>query len=153
MSASLQTAYDKIYKYCYFKVKNKELAEDLTQEAFLKYFSQKGYISHGKPLAYLYTIARNQCIDYFRQKKTEPLGEDFPADCEENTVLTNLAVSRAVESLSSEFREIILLRFASQLTMGEISQALGISRFAGYRKINAALKALKQMLREEDFYE
>lgn len=36
MSVSLQDQYDKIYKYCYFKVKDKYIAEDITQETFLK---------------------------------------------------------------------------------------------------------------------
>ena len=57
MSNNLPILYDKIYKYCYFKVNNKDVAEDLTQDTFLKYFSQNAYIDKGKPLAYLYTIA------------------------------------------------------------------------------------------------
>jgi len=56
MSVSLQEQYDKVYRYCYFKVKNKEIAEDLTQETFLKYFSQKSYISRGKPKSYIRDI-------------------------------------------------------------------------------------------------
>lgn len=153
MSVNLQDQYDKIYKYCYFKVKNKDIAEDLVQEIFLKYFSQNSYISHGKPLAYLYTIAKNQCIDYFRQKQTEPINDNLTSNNEENTVLTNLAVRQAVESLSADLAEIISLRFGSELAINEIAAVLNISRFAVYRKIRTALKELKQMLREEDFYE
>jgi len=67
MSLSIHDQYDKIYKYCYFKVKDKQTAEDLTQETFLRYFSQKSYINKGKPLAYLYTIAKNLCIDFYRK--------------------------------------------------------------------------------------
>lgn len=37
MSLELEDQYEKIYKYCYFKVKNRHLAEDLTQETFLKF--------------------------------------------------------------------------------------------------------------------
>lgn len=153
MSVDLQDQYDRIYKYCYFKVKNKDVAEDLTQETFLKYFRQNSYISHGKPLAYLYTIAKNQCIDYFRQKQTEPIDENMKSDGRENTVLTNLVIRQAVQNLPLELAEITLLRFGSELSINEIAAVLDISRFAVYRKINAALKELKQMLREEDFYE
>ncbi|MCL2406106.1 MAG: RNA polymerase subunit sigma-24, partial [Defluviitaleaceae bacterium] len=39
MSLSLQEQYDKVYRFCYFKVKNSHLAEDLTQETFLRFFS------------------------------------------------------------------------------------------------------------------
>lgn len=153
MSINLQDQYDKIYKYCYFKVKNKDIAEDLTQVTFLKYFCQNSYISHGKPLAYLYTIAKNQCIDYFRQKQTEPLDDNLKSNDKVNSVLTNLAVRQAVESLSAELAEILLLRFGSELAINEIAKVLDISRFAVSRKINTALKELKQILREEDFYE
>ena len=92
MSVNLQDQYDKIYKYCYFKVNNRTIAEDLTQETFLKYFAQNCYISYGKPLAYLYTIAKNQCIDYFRQKQTAQLDENVMSKDDVNAVLTNLAV-------------------------------------------------------------
>lgn len=153
MSVDLHDQYDKIYKYCYFKVKHKDIAEDLTQETFLKFFTQTSYLNHGKPLAYLYTIAKNQCIDYFRKKQTEPLDEMLTSKGEENTVLTNLAIRQAVETLSSELAEIVLLRFGSELGIGEIARVLNMSRFAVYRKINNALEELKQILREEDFYE
>ncbi|MEM0580139.1 sigma factor [Blautia sp. HA2174] len=57
MSADIEEQYDKIYRYCYFKTQNAALAEDLTQECFLKYISQNTYVERGKELAYLYTIA------------------------------------------------------------------------------------------------
>lgn len=153
MSVNLQTEYDKIYKYCYFKVRNKDIAEDLTQETFLKYFSQNSYINKGKPLAYLYTIAKNHCIDYFRQKQTETLDDDIVFDDKTDTVITNIVVRQAVNSLDSALAEMILLRFGSGLGISEIGAILGISRFAVYRSINSALKQLKQLLKEEDFYE
>lgn len=64
MSIDINEQYDKIYRYCYFKVKSRCLAEDLTQETFLRYFAQTSYVHRGKRLAYLYTIARNLCIDF-----------------------------------------------------------------------------------------
>lgn len=75
------------------------------------------------------------------------------SDGRENTVLTNLVIRQAVQNLPLELAEITLLRFGSELSINEIAAVLDISRFAVYRKINAALKELKQMLREEDFYE
>lgn len=44
MSADIEEQYDKIYRYCYFKTQNAALAEDLTQECFLKYISQNTYV-------------------------------------------------------------------------------------------------------------
>lgn len=153
MPANVQEQYDKIYKYCYFKVKNKEIAEDLTQETFLKYFSQTSYISHGKPLAYLYTIARNQCIDYFRKHKEETLKEKIELEDAANMVVTKVALTQAVRDLPPELSELVILRFGSELRINEIAEVLEISRFSVHRKINAALKELKKVIREEDFYE
>ena len=44
LSMDLENAYDKIYRYVYFKVKNQTVAEDITQETFLHFISQKGSI-------------------------------------------------------------------------------------------------------------
>ncbi len=52
MPVHIEDEYDKIYRYCFYKVHNSVLAEDLTQETFLKYFSQDSYIERGKRLAY-----------------------------------------------------------------------------------------------------
>ena len=153
MSLELNEQYDKIYKYCYFKVKNKDIAEDLTQETFLKYFSQTSYISKGKLLAYLYTIARNQCIDYYKKIKTEQISDEIMAPNTIATFETSLAVKQAVARLTDEQQELILLKFTNELGIGEIANIVNLSRFAVYRKLNSALTELKQHLREEDFYE
>ena len=72
MSLDLSEQYDKIYRYCYFKVNDRCAAEDLAQETFLRYFSHTPYISRGKQLAYLYTIARNLCCLGRPQKAALP---------------------------------------------------------------------------------
>ncbi|WMM26274.1 RNA polymerase sigma factor [Tissierella sp. MB52-C2] len=152
MSVSLQDQYDKVYRYCYFKVNNKEIAEDLTQETFLKYFSQTSYINRGKPLAYLYTIAKNLCIDFYRNnKKEQDLDEEVLANDDISTFETSFAIRQAVHTLPNDLQELLLLRFASQLGIGEIANIMDISRFSVYRKLNKAFGKLKTVLREEDF--
>ena len=69
---NLEEYYDDIYRYCFFRMQDHSLAEDLTQEAFLKFLETSTYHDRGKPLAFLYTIARNLCIDHIRHKKTRP---------------------------------------------------------------------------------
>lgn len=154
MSLAIKDQYDKIYQYCYFKVKNAPLAEDLTQDTFLKFFSQNTYISKGKPLAYLYTIAKNLCIDAYRKKgwlvADEPT-DDIPARDDLEDVATNIAVKQAVCSLPPDLQEIMLLRFANELSVSEVSSITGLSRFAVHRKINKALSQLQLLLRKEDF--
>lgn len=154
MSLEIKEQYEKIYTFCYFKVKNRDLAEDITQETFLKYFETTEYLEKGKKLAFLYTIARNLCTDYFRKSRhTENLDDLFELS-DENTddVETAIAVRTAVLRLSIEEQEIVLLRFTNELSIGEIAECFCISRFALYRKIGGIEKKLKQHLREEDFY-
>ena len=152
MSISLQDQYDKIYRYCYFKLNNKEMAEDLTQETFLRYFSQKSYIDRGKPLAYLYTIAKNLCIDYYRNNdKVQELKEDLLGKDDIFAIETRLTLKQAVSLLSHDLQELLLLRFVNELAIGEIANILGVSRFTVSRRLNKALSQLETLLRKEDF--
>ena len=155
MSLEIKQQYEKIYTFCYFKVHNREVAEDITQATFLKYFETTNYIEKGKKLAFLYTIARNLCLDYFRANKHTEKFDDLSELSDHNSVdnLTVIAVRTAVSKLKIEQQEIVLLRFRNQLTLNEIAEYLNISRFAVYRKISVIEKQLKIHLREEDFYE
>lgn len=154
MSLDLEAQYEKIYAFCYFKVHNREAAEDITQETFLKYFEATNYLEKGKKLAFLYTIARNCCIDYFRKSKQAADLNSLTESSEEIAVDldTAITVRAAVSKLNSKEQEIVLLRFTNELSIGEISEYMGISRFALYRKLNAIEKQLKDYLRKEDFY-
>lgn len=148
----LYEQYDKIYRYCYFKLNHRETAEDITQETFLRYFDSIHSIRYeekGKALQYLYTIARNLCIDEFRK---QPLGqlpeEQIGADMEEQ-LITSFSVKTALRKLDKESQELLLLRFVNEVPVAVICNIMGISRFAVYRKINASLKQLKVQLGEE----
>lgn len=153
MSFDVKDEYDKIFRYCYFKTHNQQLAEDLTQETFLKYFSQTSYIERGKPLAYLYTIAKNLCIDTYKKPKTEILKEDISSKDEISIIEKNLSLKQAMEQLPKDLSEIVLLKVVNELSMIEISAITNLSRFAIYRKLNQAFKILKKTLNEEDFLE
>ncbi len=152
MSLELKDQYEKIYRYCYFKVKNQAIAEDLTQETFLRYFSQSTYINRGKPLAYLYVTAKNLCTDYFWRTPALPLKEELSSSDEFTPRENRLAIGQAMSSLPKELQELLLLRYSNELGVGEIAGILNISRFSVYRKLNTALKQIKELLREEDFY-
>ena len=67
MSLDINEQYDKIYRYCFLRVRHKETAEDLTQETFLRYLEHPQYHSEDKTLQLLYTIAGNLCTDEFRK--------------------------------------------------------------------------------------
>lgn len=158
MAIEIRDQYDKIYRYCYHKVKNAVLAEDLTQETFLRFFSQTSYSEIGKQLPYLYTIARNLCTDHFRLRtfdREKELPEDALKDVAqhrmiEQTELT-LVIRQALHVLPEDEQELLLLRYVNELTVSELSEITGLSRFAVYRKTKTALEHLKKRLRKEDF--
>ncbi|MBR6484687.1 MAG: RNA polymerase sigma factor [Clostridiales bacterium] len=140
----IEETYDKIYRYVYFKLKNQSVAEDITQETFLKYISAKGNIQSYE-IRYLYTIARNLCIDEFRRVKPDPLPEDFegPATDTHKTIEDRLAVRQALKKLDAEDQELLLLRHVNGESVGTICSMLKISRFAVYRRIRNAEERLR----------
>ena len=161
MSLDINEQYDKIYRYCYFKVNNRCLAEDLTQETFLRYFAQTSYVNRGKQLAYLYTIARNLCIDFYRKPVQADFGgeafseggyggrwkmaeqlSDYPME----QVETALQLQMAVQTLPMEMQELILLRYVNELSIKEICRITGLSRSSEYRMEKEALKRMKKIL-------
>lgn len=148
MELDLSAAYDKVYSYCYFKLRHVQTAEDITQEAFLKYLRQKELMGKTS-IAYLYTIAKNLCIDYYRKHKEQPFVEE-PADLTVQAQLdTTLAVKAAVNSLPESLQELVLLRYANDLKLGDIAEITGQSRFAVRRKLQEAMALLKNQLKEE----
>lgn len=159
MSVDMEEQYDKIYRYCYFKVQNRQTAEDITQETFLRFWEAYQGITSGQALKYLYTIARNLCVDEYRRHSMESKKNEKEAlqgafkengFCEE-AILTSLAVKTALSELEREEQELLLLRYVNEVPVFVIGKVWGISRFAAYRKINAASKKLREKLREEGF--
>ena len=148
----LSDQYDKIYRYCFFRLRDPDLAEDLTQETFLRFYRQISYEEEGKALAYLYTIARNLCLDAVRRARPAlPLRETDPAPDPFAPTEQRIALRQAIEKLPADWQELLLLRYVNDLPVGQIAALTGLSRFAVHRRIRSALAALRTMLQKEDF--
>lgn len=143
MSREIEESYDKIYRYCFYRLRNSASAEDITQEAFLRYFAQNTDINS----AYIFTIAKNLCTDIFRQKQTAELSDDYPEEDFANKSDTKIAVRTALEKLDEQHREILVMRYIADMSVNETAEALGISRFAVYRLERAALAEMKKLLK------
>lgn len=151
MSMDLEEQYDRIYRYCYFKVRRQEVAEDITQETFLRFYERFGHYGNEWTLQYLYRVAHNLCIDEYRRPVMEQLSEEIPGEGYEKEVTTKISIQAALEVLSEEEKEILLLRYVNEVSVAVICKLLQISRFALYRKMKKALKKLQYELREEEF--
>lgn len=147
----IESYYDKIYKYIYFKVNSKTKAEDLTQETFLRFMKSEC----NEPERYLYTIAGNLCIDEYRRIKPVFTEDEDITQVEEgfeDIILEKQVLANALKVLSDEDREMIVLRFVNEEPIGEIAKLYGISRFALTRRLNKAKNRLKEEL-ERGTYE
>lgn len=146
MAFRLEEEYDRLYRYCYYRVKDRYLAEDLTQEAFLRYLDREPEISRGSRLPYLYTIARNLCVDAWREHRHEEFTEEDRAVFPMEGIADRMALLSAVRALPREEQELLALRYGADKRAGEAAKILGISRFALYRREKAALKKLREYL-------
>lgn len=144
---NLEDQYDRIFKYLYFRLHDRHIAEDLTQEAFLRFLLSRTYRDENRQLQYLYTIARNLCNQHYRDREiTYSLEEteDLPeSESFEQSLLQRLSLRDALEKLSPEEREMLFLRYINEVPVSVMSGLYNISRFAVYRKLNSLLKKLR----------
>lgn len=144
MAMDIEAQYEKIYRYCYYRLRDRERAEDVTQETFLRWFASDTYRDKNQLLQYLYTVARNLCTDEFRRPVPLPISEDVP-DREDDPLLS-IALRSELDKLSPEDRELVLLRCVNEVPMAVLSGLYGVSRFALRRRLNGILNTLRDAL-------
>lgn len=145
MGLDIDQHYEKIYKYCYFRLHSRDLAEDITQETFLRFFMSDTYRDTGQALQYLYTVARNLCIDEYRRQKNEELPMEILLDVENDWII-NMDLRAALQRLNDDDRELIVLRYVSEIPISVLCKIYGISRFALYRKLQNITKHLRKYM-------
>lgn len=146
--------HEKLYKYLYLRCgRHRETAEDMTQQVFYKAWKKREQYCPSKSSVqnWLYAIARNEVVDYYRssEKKFQQLSEpDESAICTESNereVLLSQVLSR-VELLSPDEKELIILHYIQGLAPRDISRILGITYIATKVRIHRALSKLKQLM-------
>ncbi len=151
LALDINDQYDKIYRFCYLKLKNRDLAEDVTQETFLRYLEHPQYNSIDKTLQILYTIAGNLCIDEFRRRPTDELPEDASSGKDmEDDVLSSLALRQALDKVPNVYKEMLLLRYINDVPVGVLSKMYGMSRFSVNRRLKSVLASLRSELGKEE---
>lgn len=128
--------HERIFRYVWARVNNQQLAEDLTGEIFTRMVKRfVEYRAMGVPFqAWLYRIAHNLLVDYFRQENgrfSVPLEEaemmskskDTPEQLVD-TLLTMEAVQHALEKLDPLQKDVIVLRFLVGLPLQEVADTL-----------------------------
>lgn len=144
----MEEYYDKIYRYCFFKLQQREIAEDITQETFLRFLNHNDYRSIERKLPYLYRIAHNLCVDEYRKRKPLSLMEEEKLEDTgaEEKMFNDILLRTALAQLSEEERELILLRYVNEVPVSAICKIFNLSRYAVYRKITKAVKKLEEKM-------
>lgn len=138
LQEKLKAAYDEhsdaIFRYCCFKVSDREKAIDLTQDVFVKVWQ---YLLAGNEVenmkALLYKVARNLIIDEYRKKKFDSLDIMSDAGFEpvDSSALDTISIVEAgllierIKELPDAYSEVVFMRYVDDLSVKEIAQALG----------------------------
>jgi RNA polymerase sigma-70 factor (ECF subfamily) len=158
-----------IYNFILRFVRDPAQAEDVLQETFLRVVKgADAYEKQAKFTTWLYTIARNLCVDASRRGKHRkaasldaPIGDDEGAalidlvaggepTADKQAISRELGVrlKRAIESLPDEQREIFLLREVSDLQFNEIAQIVGCPENTVKSRMRYALEKLREALED-----
>lgn len=146
---------DAIFRFALVKVSDKERAEDITQEVFMRFWQalRKGTVLRNDR-ALLYAIARNLIIDWYRKKKEVSLDalseEGFEARGTDGVPILHNAMNEEVlaviNTLDTPSRECLLLRFVEGFSPAEIAELSGETPNAISVRINRGLKKVREHL-------
>ncbi len=146
----LAEQYDRIYRYCYYRLRHRELAEDITQETFLRFFRREQYHFLENPLKIMYVIARNLCVDQCRRSNRAGVErmevEELAGAGIEEGIVDREILRGAMSRLGEEEREIVFLRAVNGEDFSVIGEMTGLSRYAVRRRYQSALQTLRKEL-------
>lgn len=146
---------DALFRFCYFRVFDRERAKDLVQETFMRTWKQ---IAEGADIenirAFLYRVARNLVIDESRKKKALSLdalqegGFDPAAPTPQPTdPIDAQRLLAALDAVDEQFREVLVMRFVDDLQPREIASILEESANVISVRVHRGIKQLRERFR------
>lgn len=141
-------------KFINKRIENEQDADDILQEVFIKIHNNIGSLMNDNKIhAWIYRIARNTIIDYYRRNHNDfevtELSEDLESGKEEEVSVNAEIVSclnGMIDSLPEKYRQAILLTEFQNMTQKELSEEMGISISGAKSRVQRARKMLKEML-------
>lgn len=158
----------KVRDYIRMMVKDRDVADDILQETFIKavrVIDEGRYADSGKFLSWVLRIAHNQVIDHFRARKSAKTVSESDAGYNmlgtlrfaERTVEDRMIseqietdVRRMVDRLPDEQREVVMMRYYSGLSFQEIADQTEVSINTALGRMRYALINLRKMIKEND---
>lgn len=156
-----------LYSYIYFIVKNREVAEDIFQDTFVKAImtiKQGRYTESGKFKAWISRIAHNLIIDTYRQEKNEQVisNDDCEVDLFNNAKLSDGTieddlvrrqilsdVKRLINYLPDNQKEVLMLRYYQDLSFKEIAEITGTSINTALGRMRYAILNMRRIADEK----
>lgn len=158
----------RVRDYIYLMVKDRDLAEDLFQETFIKvvrFIDEGRYVDNGKFLSWVLRIAHNQVIDHFRTERQDKSvneaesGYDilgslrFTEGSVEDALVSEQIerdIRRLIEELPAEQREVVMMRYFSGLSFKDIAEQTNVSINTALGRMRYALINLRRIIREKN---
>ncbi|MFZ2523584.1 MAG: RNA polymerase sigma factor [Minisyncoccia bacterium] len=148
---------DAIFRYCFFRVSNREVCTDLVQEIFMRYWDtlvSDKEVNNDR--AFLFTISRNLIIDYYRKKKSVSLDSILEETGDASIVIMDdkndpkisaegRFVLEKIDELASQDRQVVYLRFVEGMRPIEIAEVLQVSANVVSVRLNRALDKLREI--------
>jgi RNA polymerase sigma-70 factor (ECF subfamily) len=141
---------DKVRAYIYCTCRDKGQVDDLVQECYLRAFRNwRQCDKDGSRQAWLFTIARRTCVDWFRTKgksvqiSLDNIGEVQEVVSEKRNIDDIDAIWETIKTLQPEYKEILYLRFAGGLNYAEMAKTLDVPLGTVRSRLHRGLKALK----------
>lgn len=158
----------RVHNYILHLVKDPDIADDVFQETFVKVImtiKQNRYTSDGKFASWVVRIAHNVVIDHFRQEKAEStvstddadydllnrreLSDDTVEDMMVDSAIRN-DIRHLVKALPSEQRQVLVMRYYSNLSFKEIAERTGVSINTALGRMRYAILNLRRLAREHN---
>lgn len=151
--------YQAVYGFLLSILNNREEAEDILQETYIKIRENASNYSHkGKPLAWIFTIARNLAYMKLRKRKKFSMlsieeAENVLPFSDVTYLEERMVLEAAFRILNVEERQIVVLHAVSGLKHKEISQIMKRPLSTVLSKYNRAIKKLEKAVGEEEEYD
>jgi len=150
---------DAIFRFCLMRVSDRDQALDITQEVFMRLWNnlvENKKISNHR--AFIFTIARNLIIDWYRKKKSISLDQVIDSEQErfdivDENIINNLELSfegknilEKISELSETYQTVVYLRFVEDMSPREISEIIKLSENVVSVRINRGIEELRNKM-------
>ncbi len=153
----------KIYGFIYSKVSDRDIANDIFQDTFIKVIKtlkSNSYNEEGKFLPWVMRIAHNLVIDYFRKNKKMPLYREteefsvFSVMSDDSLTIENqliadqveMDIQKLIEELPEDQKEVLVMRMYKDMSFKEISEVTGVSINTSLGRMRYALMNLRKVI-------